>query len=133
MRTSTVALPAARVSAFNAPPVSSNPRRVRVTGSTIRAVTAVPRRPRSTWVTAEDYPDAALRAEEQGSVTVKLAIDRSGEVASCDVVRSSGSATLDSATCRTVRRRARYQPAVDGAGQPIAAVDNHTVRWSLPR
>lgn len=94
---------------------------------------ALPRKPRSTWVTTDDYPDAALRAEEEGSVTVKLAIDRGGEVAGCDVVQSSGSAALDTATCRTVRRRARYQPATDGSGQPVDATDNHTVRWSLPR
>lgn len=94
---------------------------------------ASPRRPKSSWVTAEDYPDAALRAEEEGSVTVKLAINRVGEVAACDVLRSSGSSALDAATCRTVRRRARYQPATDGAGQPVDTVDNHTVRWTLPR
>ena len=111
--------------AGRAPALASSPR--------VIASRALPRKPRSTWVTADDYPDVALRAEEEGSVTVKLAIDRGGEVAGCDVVQSSGSAALDTATCRTVRRRARYQPATDQSGQPVDATDNHTVRWSLPR
>lgn len=111
--------------AGRAPALASSPRKI--------ASRAMPRKPRSTWVTTDDYPDAALRAEEEGSVTVKLAIDRGGEVAGCDVVRSSGSAALDTATCRTVQRRARYQPATDQSGQPVDATDNHTVRWSLPR
>lgn len=93
----------------------------------------VPLKPRSTWVEADDYPDAALRAEQEGSVTVKLAINRSGEVSECDVVQSSGSSVLDGATCKTIRRRARYTPATDAAGQPVESVDNHTVRWTLPR
>lgn len=107
------------------PALASSPR--------VIASRALPRKPRSTWVTTDDYPDAALRAEEEGSVTVKLAIDRGGEIADCDVIQSSGSAALDTATCRTVRRRARYQPATDQSGRPVDATDNHTVRWSLPR
>ena len=111
--------------AGRAPATESSPRAI--------ASRALPRKPRSTWVTTDDYPDAALRAEEEGSVTVKLAINRGGEVAGCDVVQSSGSAALDTATCRTVQRRARYRPATDQSGQPVDATDNHTVRWSLPR
>ena len=105
----------------------------RATPTRVAARPATPRRPRSTWVTADDYPDAALRSEQEGSVTVRLAINASGEVAGCDVVRSSGSSALDSATCRIVQRRARYQPATDAAGRPVDASDNHTVRWVLPR
>lgn len=93
---------------------------------------AVPLRSKSSWVAADDYPDAALRGEQEGQVTVKLAIDRSGEVADCDVIRSSGSQTLDGTTCRIIQRRARYRPATDTVGRPVASFDQHTVRWSLP-
>lgn len=93
---------------------------------------AVPRGRKSSWVDANDYPDAALRAEEQGTVTVKLAIGPRGGVEACDVVRSSGSSALDGTTCRVIQRRARYTPAFDTSGRPVASIDQHTVRWSLP-
>lgn len=92
----------------------------------------VPRGSKSGWMANVDYPSEALRAGEQGAVTVKLAVDTSGGVSSCDVVKSSGSASLDAETCRAVRRRARYTPATDERGQAVASVDQHTVRWALP-
>lgn len=91
-----------------------------------------PRGSRGVWMADVEYPSAALSAEEQGSVTVKLAIDDSGRVAGCDVVRSSGSRVLDGETCRVLQRRARYAPATDSTGRPVAGVDQHTVRWALP-
>lgn len=92
----------------------------------------IPKGSKTSWIAAEDYPDAALRAAEQGAVTVQLAINSSGGVAGCDVVKSSGSAALDGTTCRMIQRRARYKPATDGGGRPVAGVDRHTVRWTLP-
>jgi len=93
---------------------------------------ATPSKSKASWVAADDYPDAALRAEEQGSVTVKLAIDSSGAVGDCDIVKSSGSRTLDGTTCRVIQRRARYRPALDSSGRPVVSFDQHTVRWTLP-
>lgn len=93
---------------------------------------AVARGSKAEWIEADDYPQAAIRAAEEGSVTVKLAIDARGSVAGCDVLKSSGSQVLDGATCKAIQRRARYKPATDGAGRAIAAVDQHTVRWTLP-
>lgn len=87
---------------------------------------------KSAWMADAEYPSAALRAEEQGAVTVKLAIDERGEVSACEVIKSSGSSALDAETCRTVRRRARYTPAVGTDGRAMAGVDQHTVRWALP-
>ena len=92
----------------------------------------VARGSKSAWMADAEYPSAALRAEEQGAVTVKLAIDERGQVSACEVVKSSGSSALDSETCRTVRRRARYTPAVGTDGRAMASVDQHTVRWALP-
>lgn len=92
----------------------------------------VPRGSKGAWMANVEYPSAAMQAGEQGAVTVKLAINTMGGVDGCDVVRSSGSRSLDAETCRTVRRRARYTPATDERGQPVASVDQHTVRWALP-
>ena len=87
---------------------------------------------KNAWMADAEYPSAALQAEEEGAVTIKLAINERGEVSACDVVKSSGSRVLDAETCRTVRRRARYSPAVGTDGRAMVSVDQHTVRWALP-
>lgn len=107
--------------AFNAPP-----RRA------VAASPAVPQGSRASWIEADDYPAAALRSAQEGTVTVELAIASNGGVAGCGVVRSSGSSALDQTTCRVIQRRARYRPATGFDGRPIASFDRHTVRWTLP-
>jgi protein TonB len=53
-------------------------------------------------------------------------------VADCSITQSSGSTALDTATCNIIRRRARYTPAKDQAGNPIAGTDSARIRWELP-
>ena len=60
----------------------------------------------ATLFSADDYPASALDAGEQGAVTASLRIDPSGRVSGCSVRRSSGSMTLDTATCRILVARA---------------------------
>jgi TonB family protein len=64
-----------------------------------------------------DYPTDALRRHEQGKVDFRLDIDAAGAVAGCTVTHSSGSASLDEATCRILRERARFRPARDADGK----------------
>jgi protein TonB len=94
---------------------------------------AVPVGSRASWVTAEDYPAAALRAEVEGTVGIDVAIDARGRVTDCIVTASSGSDVLDQTTCRLYARRARFTPALDEAGRPAATHRADRVRWQIPR
>lgn len=85
------------------------------------------------WVLPSDYPAAALRANEQGSTAFKLAIDSSGAVRQCQITGSSGSSTLDEATCRLIRQRANFKPATDAQNNPIEGNYSNRVRWVLPK
>ena len=68
----------------------------------------------------DDYPEAALRSEEQGTVRASLQVGANGRVTGCTVTQSSGSSALDRATCSIIRSRARYSPATDStAGMDI--------------
>ena len=89
-------------------------------------------RPPSALITEDDYPAAALRNEEQGAVTVRLAIARDGRVSACTIVGSSGSVILDAATCRLFTARARFTPARDRRGR--TATDQKVTRivWRIP-
>jgi protein TonB len=82
--------------------------------------------------TQDDYPAAALRREESGSVRARLTIGADGRVAGCSVVASSGSAILDSKTCQVLTARARFTPAKDSNGH--YTTDSYTtpaISWQL--
>ena len=79
----------------------------------------------------DDYPQDAIRNEETGRTTVRLGIGTDGRVTSCDVVGSSGSRSLDSATCRVLRSRARFNPAKLSNGQPTTDTFTQTIVWQL--
>ena len=84
------------------------------------------------YFSADDYPAAALRAEEQGSVFFRLEIAPSGRVSACTVTASSGSAALDNAACRILRSRVRATPARDALGNAVADTLTSSVHFSLP-
>lgn len=87
---------------------------------------------RTAWFSTDDYPAAAIRAEDEGIVAVTLAIAADGRVAGCTVTQTSGSSALDQATCRLYRARGRFAPARDEVGNPIASRYSDRVRWQLP-
>ncbi|QDP20214.1 TonB family protein [Sphingomonas xanthus] len=80
----------------------------------------------------DDYPQSAIRNEEQGTTSVRLTIGTDGRVSDCTVTGSSGSSSLDSTTCSILRRRARFTPAKDQAGNPISDTTTTRIRWQLP-
>ncbi|WP_162527219.1 energy transducer TonB [Sphingomonas solaris] len=92
----------------------------------------VPRSDEAMWVTTADYPAAALKAKEEGTVTVELHLDATGRVERCTTLESSGSLLLDGTTCRLMIERASYYPTKDKAGRPVAAQVTKRVRWQTP-
>jgi TonB family protein len=85
----------------------------------------------SSWMSDEDYPAAAIRAGESGTAAIRLDVDSEGRVTGCTITASSGSATLDSATCRIMQTRARFRPARDG-GKAVASTWSSRITWRLP-
>jgi protein TonB len=59
-------------------------------------------------------------------------VDATGRGSNCALRYASGWEALDSATCKLITARARYRPALDKAGQPMAAPVFHSVRWRIP-
>ncbi len=96
------------------------------------ATRAVQVQPVSSLFATEDYPQAAVRAGEQGTTEVGLTIASDGRVAKCQVLKSSGSAALDDATCTIYQARARFTPARDSNGRPATDYTTTRVRWALP-
>jgi protein TonB len=81
---------------------------------------------------ADDYPAAAQQKGEEGTVQAALAVDAGGRVTTCTILRSSGSASLDSATCGLLQRRARFIPARDASGTAVPdRVTTPPIVWRL--
>ena len=80
----------------------------------------------------EDYPASARAAREEGVVDFTLDVGPNGRVTDCTITRSSGSAALDSTTCRLMRSRGRFTPAVDVNGAPVPDKIVGKIVWKLP-
>jgi TonB family protein len=87
---------------------------------------------KSAWVTMRDYPLLALRNRVQGYVRFRVVVDVNGRVENCTVLSSSGSTSLDDATCDTIMRRARFRPAHDGNNVAQKGSYSGLMRWKLP-
>jgi protein TonB len=86
----------------------------------------------SMYFVARDYPPAALRRSEQGTVRFRVDISPEGRVSACTVTASSGSAILDETTCRLIQQRLRFRPARDREGKPATDSQEYRVTWVLP-
>lgn len=91
-----------------------------------------PAREVTTWISEADYPLAALEKGEQGAVRFQLEVDAEGRPGNCTITESSGSATLDAATCKMMLERARFSPARDEQGQAVRDTFSSRVLWKLP-
>ena len=79
----------------------------------------------------DNYPSRARREEIEGTVGMRLNIDASGRVSGCSVTRSSGSSILDDAACRDMQRYARFNAALDDAGNPTSDSSSYSFRYQL--
>ena len=85
-----------------------------------------------TLFSADDYPAAAQSAGAEGTAQATLTIGPDGRVVSCNLSRSTGNSSLDSATCNILRRRAKFTPARDSNGQPTTdTVTTPPIVWRL--
>lgn len=84
------------------------------------------------YISRDDYPAEAVGTRAQGTVRFTLTIGPDGRVIGCAISQSSGSEVLDRATCNIISRRARYTPARDSNGNPVAGTIDQQIVWKLP-
>lgn len=78
-----------------------------------------------------DYPRGAYKARAEGTVDARFMVATNGRAEGCAVIRSSGNAELDAATCRLIERRYRYKPARDAEGRAVPEVRIWRQFWWL--
>ena len=79
-----------------------------------------------------DYPTDALRKSEQGLVRVRVRVGADGRASNCTVTHPIGSTSLEATTCAVILHRARYKPALDHEGHPMASLDTAEISWMIP-
>lgn len=85
-----------------------------------------------TWLGPDDYPAAMLQREMEGRVHFRLTVDSQGSPTSCHITRSTRPQVFDDAVCLALLKRARFKPALDAQGKPVAAYWSSSVRWEIP-
>jgi hypothetical protein len=89
-----------------------------------------PRNPER-WLRYDDYPEAALHRGENIILRYRLNVDASGKSTHCEILQatSAESATL---TCTKLMQRAKFKPAIDSSGQPVASYYVGKTLWMIP-
>src|SRR5262247_96517 len=79
-----------------------------------------------------DYPASAQAAGAQGTARASITVGPDGRVQSCNITQSTGNSALDAATCNIIRRSAKFTPAHDSSGNPVADTQpTPPITWRL--
>lgn len=98
-------------------------------------VRPVPNKNKFSDMMSKDYPARALRAKQEGDVTVSMCVSIDGRASDVKLVTSSGIDSLDDATVKGMSRMT-FTPAKDSAGKNTAYCSPPyvmTVAWKLPK
>lgn len=85
------------------------------------------------YASSSDYPASAVRSGAMGETHALISVGIEGRASGCQIIRSSGHAELDSASCNIITKRVRFVPARALDGTAIAAPAYLTMKWELPR
>lgn len=94
---------------------------------------AMPTESPGNWLHSSDYPRSLLRQGSQGIVHFRLSVDSNGNPSDCHIQRSTRPEGFDEAVCRALMRRARFKPALDAEGKPIASYHINSVQFVIGR
>jgi TonB family protein len=83
------------------------------------------------WLNSGDYPRDMLAKAQPGIVRFRLSVGADGLPTACHIQRSTNSKGFDDAVCKGVMRRARFTPALDKDGQPLASYYVNSVRFQF--
>ncbi len=122
IRTTTTISPPAPVARVALPPAPAGPPPAPPPPPPPSQARAAQPQNQSSWTRRiiENYPSRAIRQEEEGTVGVRVTVGTNGRVSGCTVSSSSGSSVLDQAACKDMTRYARFEPALNDAGNPIS-------------
>jgi TonB family protein len=85
----------------------------------------------ASWLDSSDYPASAIFRGAQGIVNFRLSVDAAGVPTGCHIQQSSRPPEFDKTVCTAMMRRARFTPALDRDGKPLASYFRGTVVFKM--
>ncbi len=95
-------------------------------------VAAKPSNNAGLWVTNDDYRDSWVNRGFEGMASFSVTVGTNGRVIDCEITASTGHRALDRATCQLVKRRARFEPALNSNGEKVTDTYSKSILWQLP-
>jgi len=77
------------------------------------------------------YPTYLIRAEMDGSVLFRITVNASGKASNCHINRSNRPQLFDNAVCLGMLKHAKFNPALDAEGKPVASYYHSEVTFKL--
>ena len=90
-------------------------------------------RDQKTWAKKiqANYPLHLLREGEEGTVGVRLTVNKAGRASFCEVISYSGPASFNDTACLLLLRHAVFNPALDADGNPRSSFYKTTVTYTI--
>ena len=80
---------------------------------------------------AGDYPAGAMADTRAYAISFELDVTATGRASACRIIAGSGSGVVDRVTCAAAKRRARFTPARNAAGETVAGRYGARRAWSV--
>lgn len=84
------------------------------------------------WVVSSDYPIKMLSESQPALVSFRLNIGTDGVPTACYIQATTRPKEFDDAVCKSVMKRARFTPALDAEGKPLASYYQNYVYFRIP-
>jgi TonB family protein len=81
--------------------------------------------------TMDDYPLDMLRQGKSARVPIRLIIGTDGKPTSCTAAEGSAESSFEKAACASAMRYARFEPALDADGHPVASYFLTTIVYQV--
>lgn len=82
---------------------------------------ATPRTNPAKWMNSSDYPVDMLMLGKRAIVQFRLDVDTTGKPTGCHIQQSTRPKAFDDAVCAAIMRKAKFHPALDADGRPVAS------------
>jgi hypothetical protein len=92
---------------------------------------ATPLKAPDKWINSSDYPEKMLMARQPALVNFRLSIGPDGIPTGCHIQATTRPKEFDNAVCKSIMRRARFSPALDAQGQPLASYYQNNVHFRI--
>lgn len=90
---------------------------------------ATPTKDPGNWLLSKDFPANALNKGENGLVRFRLDIEPNGTVSDCRILYRTNPDSFADLSCKLIKERARFTPALDSNGSPVKSFYISQVRW----